>query len=394
MNKKILITAMTAFTLVLTACGGSGNANSGSKTVSTKEEAEAMTKEFFEGFLDDEQIKMATYSNEKIVSTVTKDGDKMHIVMNEAGYDYYCFVENGEKYVITDTRAVMKDEATYDMSQDMINMVLSLNVTGQFEADNPDAKYTASNKDGNELNLQVTGKNEGQEYMITTTSKKENGKVTEIISEIASGDQKYSSNYKFTYGESVVLPEYTMPKAYDNLPHVDSPYQIYGEIIDKHAIDEMFSHTVMNNVLVVIDEVAGRHLQFSSLLDDETVEEYNKLDFMAEDYEQQVRDFLYYIEIDDCIDFTDELIPQEQLDGYYGKQVKDLLADGFEVTGYSFFEDHNIIYADKDMMTYRVDVDVPFDFDVDGEYDYDAFNEFTIEQVQFDSPEPAILPMQ
>lgn len=390
MKRKNLFLFMiiTLLVLSLTAC------NSG-KTVKTKQEVKQMAEAFYEDLLKADNYKMSTYSGGELVSAFTKDQDKMHVETfdPEYGYDYYLFIKDGTKYIITDDGTLMEDESMYSFSIDTLSIALQMGVLGYFDVEDDTMSYTAVQKDDNNLNVIITGKDEGNDYTITNTGKKEDNKVTYIMNEIKYGEETIATEYQFSYDEHIELPEYTVPKTYNNLPHVDSPYKTFGEIINKLSPDETLFYSVINDTLIVIDEYNNRHYQFSSKVSQEFINEYGNLDFMADDYEQQAYKLLYDLPIEDCIDFTDELISQDELNNYVGKTIGDLITDKFEINGYVFSEDTSIVYALKDMMTYKIEVEPSDGFDFDGEHEYYDFYDFVIKSMIFEMPEYAILPM-
>ena len=382
--KKTLFILIMILMLILTGC-------SGSKTVKTKDETKKLSEEFYNDLLNEENISMTSYYNGEKTSVFKKDGDKMYV--DNGMYDYYLFMKDGKKYLIADDRTLFEDEAMYDMSLDTIPLVLQMQILGYFDIEDDSLSFEASNKD-NELVTTIKGKSDGVDFTVTTTGKKQEDKVTNISSETKIDDTTYSTQFDFTYGDIIELPEYKEIKTYDNMPHVDSPYETFGQIYDKYTEDDYIAPMMYDNELFEIGEVDGRHYQFSSILDQEIVDKYFELDFSSEDYETQVYNLLKDIEIQDCIDFTDEILNSEQLNTYMGKKVEDLISEDFEVNGYSFFEDHNYIYASKDYMTYQLSVEIPDGFDTDSDFDYEDLNEFIIKEMIFSNIEYAALPMR
>ena len=387
-RKSIIIFLILILVLTFTSC-------SSDKKVKTKADAKRMAVNFYGALLNADKIKMSTYNSGELLNIFTKDNDKMHveIIDPEYGYDYYLFKKDGVKYLIADDKTLFEDEAMYDMSNETINNAINFSVLAYFDIEDDSFKYTAVERE-NELELTIKGKFEDSEYLINNIGKKENGVVTSIVNNITYGEETLNSEYLFEYDQHIELPEYSIPKRYDNLPHVDSPYERYADIIYNLDYDEELFYSIMDDKLLVIDEVDGRHYQFSSSIDQEIINTYNNLDFFADDYNQQIYDLISDIEIEDCIDFTDEILNSEQLSTYTNKTIQNIINDGFEVNGYSFFEDHNCIYLMKDSMTYKADVILPDSFNPDAEFEYDAFNDFIINDIKFDNPEYSILPMR
>ena len=393
--KRIVVIMIIAVMMIATACGGNSGAAGDTKTVTSKEEVKELAEAFYAPLKEADNYKMSSYFNDELISILTKDQDKMHVEYTdeEYGYDYFLFMQDGKKYVITDDRSLFEDEATYDLSADNINMTLDMGIFAYLDADIEGMSYSATMTGDSELVTTIQGESEGSKFTFTTTGKKENNEIVELISEIKSEEETYVTKYQFTYGEHVDLPEYTVPKSYDNLPHVDSPYETFGEIIEKIGEDGYLNYYFFDNQLIVIDEKDGRHYQLSSNVDQDIVDQYNELDFMSDDYEKQVNELISGIKIDDCIDFTDELLSQEDFETYIGSTISKMTDDGFEIMGYGFMEDDNTIFVSKDYMSYRVNVELPDGVDPNGEFEYDEFGEFLITGVEFDNVESAALPM-
>ena len=374
--------------LFMVACGGT-------KSITNREEIKTLADEFYKDLETADPITMDSYSDGKLVTTFMKDGEKMYTNQVEAGYDYYMFIKEGTKYLISDDRTLMEDESMYDMSIDTIHNMVLMNVTGYLEQDIDGVTYSATKNGEDELAITVNVKSEeGAEYTISSVGKKENGKVTSISSEMKDGEQAYVSEYKFKYDEHIELPEYKEPVTYNDMPHVDSPYKTFGDIIKTVNEEEDLMYLFYEKQLIVIDSVNGKHYQFSTVVDDETYNAYNELDVMEDDYQQKVYQLIENIEIEDCIDFTDAVLTKEELDAYIGKTIGDMVNDGFEVSGYSFYEESNTVYTNKDLLGYKVDVALEEGFDPDSEFEYEDLYGCTVKGIEFVEPEYTALPMK
>lgn len=386
-KKTINILMILLLALTMASC-------SRTKTVTDRKKAREMVEAFYDGLTQADPVTMASYSDGELMTVLTKDQDMIHVHTEYDGYDVYSFVKDGKRYTIADDGNLYEDDSTYGFYADSIDMMLKMNVTGYFDVEDDSLSFTATQKNDSEMELTIKGQQDGNEVAISSLGTKKDGKVSSIVCEIRSGETAYLSEFRFTYDEHIVLPEYTVPKTYDNMPHVESPYTTYREVIDELAEDESLFYMFAEDKLFVISEKDGRHYQLSSVVSQDLVDAFNALDFFAEDYDNQVYDLIGDLEIEDCIDFTDELVSQDELDGYSGKQVSDLLNDGFEINGYSFWEDSGFVLAQKDLMNYRFYVELPEGFDAGGEFEYDAFNDFFIQSGTFSDVEYAALPMR
>ena len=150
----------------------------------------------------------------------------------------------------------------------------------------------------------------------------------------------------------------------------------------------------MENELVVMADKDGKYYQLSTIVDQDIVDQYDALDFMSDDYETKVNELISAIEVEDCIDFTDELLSKSDIDAYIGNEVSKMVDGGFEIMGYSFWEDNNFVFASRDYMSYMLQVDLPEGFDPDAEFEYEDLGVCIVKGIEFDSVEPAALPMR
>ena len=389
MKKKIMMIVL-ALMLVLSGCAKQSDST---KTYSTKEEVQQVSEAFYSQLYEADSFKMESYYDDTLSSVYQKDGDRMYINYPDA-YDYYLLMEDGVKYVITDDRTLLEDEYTYDFGAETIDMLLQMNILGYLGLDDDSISYSAVATGDEQLVTTVTTEYEGSQFETNITGKKTEGKITEITAEVKYGESTSLSKYIFTYDQHIELPEYTVNKTYNNMPHVESPFKTFGEIIERLSEDDYLFYTFMDDQLIVMSDKDGRYYQFSSTVSDELMDTYDSLDFMAEDYDSQLYALLSDVEIEDCIDYTDELIPQDELDSYVSKTLSTMLADGFEVDGYSIWEDDCQLYVEKDYMTYRIEAEIPEGFDSEADLDYESFDDFIIRSVVFDSPQYSALPMR
>ena len=384
MTKKISFLLCVLLMFSLCAC-------SSNKPITDKAEAQKAVESFYAGLVDADPITMDTYYQNELSTSLTRDGDMLEVYNAYDDSTFYSFVEDGTRYIITTSGDVLEDESTYAFYADSIDLTLQMTALGYFNLEDDSVSYTVTPHGDDELEFVVEMKSDEGTATTKTIGKKENGKIVNIVSEIKQGDASSAVEYKFNYDKRIELPAYTMPKTYTNLPHVESPYKTYGEIIDKLGEEDSLSYMLTETELIVIDEYEDRHYQFSSAINQDLVDAYNAIEF-DDDYGQKVYDLFRDIEIEDCIDFTDEILSEEQLSGY--KTVQDLMDDGFEINGYGFGEDSNIIYADKDGMNYMITVIPTEGFDPEGEYEYDDFGDFEITHIEFNELEHYVLPLR
>ena len=388
--KKNIFIIFAVLMLLLSGCS-----NSGEKTVKTREEVKEMVEEFYKDLSNENPITMKSYFNDELLTEYIKDQDKMYVKQEEAAYDFYMFIEDGVKYLIADDRTLFEDESMYDMYSDTINMTLDMNVKGFLDVEDESVSFSATNKNDKELTLLVSAKDEQGTYEVNTVGKKnDDGKIVEILSTTTSGDQTYNMKYEFSYEDNIVLPEYTKPISYNDMPHVESSYKTFGEIINKYDEENSPMFLFSDNELIMIDSLDGRHYQYSSVVSQDILDAYESIDFMADDSNKQVNNLLSDIEIEDCIDFSDVILSQDVLASYEGKTIGELVEEGFEINGYGISEEASNISLSKDLLTYGAEVTPNEGFDTSAEFEYEDLYGFIIKSVEFEVPDYAALPMR
>ena len=385
MKKGKILSVLLILVMLLASCNSMN-------TVYSKEKVQKLTEEFYAQLENADGFTMKTYDGGQLFSIFTKDRDKYHVEY-PGSYDYYCFIKDGRKYTIADDGTLFEEDTTYDMSADMISSLLQIRIYGYFEVEDELLSFMAFPKD-NELVTSVSGKYEGTDYTITTTGIKDNGRISSITIETDHGDGIRVNYYEFEYGKHVELPEYTEPKVPEGIAHVESPYKTYSEIIEKLNEKDVFTYVLSGDQFAVVAEKDGRYYQFSSTVGQDLIGELTSLDIFDEQYEKQLTDLMSNVEIEDCIDFTSEIKSDEELSAYAGKKMRDLIADGYKISGYSFFGDDNYISADNGLITYVFEVDLPEGFDSNSEFEYSDLDECTVKSGTFDSVQLSAFPIK
>ncbi len=409
----LLVAFILVFSMLLTACGAgdadggsSGNADETIQTAETKAEVRDMVNAFYEGVLTADPVSMTSSYNGEQGTVFTKDGDKVYLRDDTNDITYYMFVEDGTKYFIGDGETAYEDELMYDFMANTIETTLAIYVTGIVNSEDDEADealtYSATKTDRtvdggaeSELVYVITGSQDGQTVTLTVSGKAlADGRVSEVSYRAESGEETYEVGLKFEYdGVSVELPEYTIEgstaREYD---YVESPYKTFQELIDTLDEDEQLYYSFIDNTLYAAGEKDGRYYQFSAEVSSEERAAYDALDFFSDDYEEQVYGIIGKIAIEDCVDFTDGIMPQDELDSFVGKTVADIIDAGFESSGWSIFEDEAYLFFSKDLMGYKAKVTISDGFDVESDFEFEDMYGFAVEQFDFDSPET--LPIQ
>ena len=367
--------------------------------VTGKEECKKLVDEFYKGLAESDPVRMTVSTNGQVASILTKDGDKM--MVEEKSYDsiFYLFKENDKTYYMTEGSAPSEDSFTYEMYAESINMAMMMFVTGYFEIEEEDGlEYSAAQTEENGttvLAVTVKGKTEqGTDAVVTTTGTKANDKVSKFVVQIQNGDTKGEYTYEFAYDVSVTLPEYEIKDMSKFYKHIDSPYATVEDVITALGNEEDLYYLVYGDTILVLLEENGRQLQMIAPFAEADYEAYDALDFMADDYNQKALEIVRKQAITDCVDYTDALVPQEELDGYVGQKGTALLENGFEGTGYGIMEDKGELTFAKDGFEYNAEIKVPENFDFDAEHEFDDFTDCEILSIKYETPGFDVLPMQ
>lgn len=393
--KRMIMLALSAG-LVLAGCGASGGKQI--TTVETREEAKELSDEFYAGLAEADPIMMTSYMNGEKTTIFTKDGEKMYsqdLVNNTA---FYLFKENGKAYYMNEGEDPMKEDFAYDLYAESVNTALTMFVTGFLEGNGEGADQLAYKAvltaDGptSELSTSITGESEGKTSTYTVTGTKTDGKVTSIS--VRQNDEPEMFRYEFAYDVSVDLPEYTIHDITQSYKHTDSPYETVEEVIAQLGENEDLNYTIYNDRLLVITQKDGRWLQLVAQFSEEDMAEVDALDVFADDYDTKKLEIVRRQTFNDCVDFTDALPAQEELDGFVGKTVGDVVNAGYEGNGWGISEEESHASFEKELMEYDAKITLPEGFDADAEFEFDDLSDAVIEEMHFTGPSMAALPME
>ncbi len=432
MKKKRISAVVLALVMVLAmalpgcagksedAASGGGSAGSAksaqseeketSVTAETKEDAKKLAEDFYGSLATANPVTMTTYFDGEETSVFMADGDTMFLGSEEADLAYYLFIEDGKKYFIGDDETAYEDEYMYDMFAESMKSTIDMFVMGYYEAEEDDAalQFSATRTDKtvggvttSKLVTVITGEDDGKAMTLTLTGTAENGAVSDIIYELDDGEEKQTAEFKISYDSvSIELPEYTIGESYGeygaNLEgeHVPSPYQTLGELMATLDEDESLFYTMGDGVVYAVGEKDGRQYQFTAAISEEDQKTYYELDFFSESYEEDVDAILAKLTVDDCVDFTDCIVPQSELDAFVGQTAGDLVNAGYELTGWSVYEGSAVLSFSKDYMEYEAEAEPTPGFDENSEFEGEDLYGFTIKTLRFNAPEYAALPIQ
>lgn len=413
----IFLTLAMVLAAALSGCGSSsgdggtkdGGAKDGGKettvTAETKEDAKALADAFYAEVLNANPVSMTFYSDGSLLSEFKKSGDTFSSGSPDMDVPYYGFIEDGVKYMIYDGETAFADESIYDMTAGSMKLMLDMFVTGYYNADDGALQFSATRTDDagtSKLVTVITGENEGQATTITVTGTAENGAVSDILCKIESGEETGNYELKFSYDDvSVELPAYTIGESdggYGGVAiegtHVDSPIKTLGELIATLGEDENLFCLVEDGHAYAVGERDGRQYQFAATLSTEDQEALDALDFFSDTYDQDREAILARQIVDDCIDFTDVLVPQSELDTFAGKTVEDVVDAGYELTGWMISDGYAEVTFEKDYMDYNAQVTPTEGFDPDSEFENEDLYGFTVTELRFSEPEYVALPIR
>ncbi|MBO4358306.1 MAG: hypothetical protein J5796_00735 [Erysipelotrichaceae bacterium] len=386
--KKIMIVMMIVS--VLTACSG-GN----TRKADNVQDARALADEFFASLADQDRYVATEKTKGEVYSIMTVDGDKVWITYPgmEEGSDVYLFVDNGLKYIMYEDDVPYQDDDLYDMfnSVSTIGMEMYIDALLSDETGEIKTNTTLTEKDDSkELVVKATMPSEDGDYTLTLTAKQEGGKLLNYVFNAEAGEETYNDEVTYEYGDDirVDLPDYEIkvPRVYT---HVESPYATIGDVMNKVGEDN-FSSMVMDGVLYSVVDM----LQVSAPMSDDVAAAYDELDIFDEDYQSKLKDLIRDLAIDDCVDFSEYVLKDEDFAGYIGGSVGSMVSDGFEENGWSVWEEGSVIWIEKDGMVYEADIELPEGFDAESEFDFSDLYDATVKSVRFSEMSYAEMPLQ
>ena len=168
-------------------------------------------------------------------------------------------------------------------------------------------------------------------------------------------------------------------------PDANSPFATIGEAVDKLGRDNVFYQRI-NDKAYIYCFVNEKHYQLTGDLGTEKQEQIDKLDVFANDYEDKVYEVFSDVVITDTLELDKYIESKEVLDSFIGKSVSDLETAGFNLNGWSVWDDVNIVFADKNDMDYNVSIVLPEGFDPEEEFTIDDLKPAIIEKIEFNQP--------
>ena len=395
MKRKLLIGILLLCMLMSGCSGKKEDVTKASDWNGTVELIDA----FLEGMEEPDKCVLTLYTNEELVSESTYDGDTIAIHYNDPTYpDTYMYEENGVRYTYMDAEGYepFEDDFGFEITK-MIgkNYLLTFldSIKSEEFKDLPfEATLTKSQADGKERKvLNIVIKSEEDNATATLEGVVEGNRLMSY-SHVEEKDGEKTTDMKgtFTYNEDVTIaiPEHQV-KEKPVYNHVESPYATIGDVIDAVG-EEMFSSLNTGEYLYAIVDM----MQVRAYIDEELSTKLSELDFMDDDYTEKFNSLIRDLVIDDCVDFSNYVLTQEEMNAYVGRNVSDLTNEGFETNGYSIWEEGCNIWVEKDGIEYELNVKLPDDFDYEADFEYSDFDVAVINTMKFNTLSMSLMPLE
>lgn len=125
------------------------------------------------------------------------------------------------------------------------------------------------------------------------------------------------------------------------------------------------------------------HLVVTAPLSKAQVNSYDKLDVLADNYEDQQRKFMAGITDMNIIDVSDQEPSQDDLDAYIGRTFGDLESDGFENSGYYQSDNNVVFFYDGDIFTVEITPEAVIAIDDMDDYSVNDLRALKIGSIEF-----------
>ncbi len=145
-----------------------------------------------------------------------------------------------------------------------------------------------------------------------------------------------------------------------------STFKTLGDILAVTAIDQYSYNEEKYAGVFQIGETYYRVLAESS---QEIWDGLNAIDFFDEDRDEKTAELLGPLEIEKIDDLTAAMPSQDELAGYAGKTGQDLIDEGFETNGWSFYDEDPLYFMVCGDYEYDVTMNGPVDIDPNEEVD-------------------------
>ena len=209
-KRKILLTIFL-FTIMLTVSGCGGSATSSKSRNGCRKIAE----EFFENVEDSDPVTMLGLKDGKANTIYMRSGDNMYINDIAFGLEYYLFIEDGKKCVLTGSGEVYEDDFNYQLYMDTAGNTVNQYVLNNYDKDafgeKAKVKYSAGvtngiagNESASMIFLTFDCVNENERSLVEITGISDGGVVKEIDYKLTSDAYTMDMVFIFTYDDFTI----------------------------------------------------------------------------------------------------------------------------------------------------------------------------------------------
>lgn len=213
-KRKILLTVFLV-TVMLTVSGCGSKTSSKSRSGCRK-----IAEEFFKNVEDSDPVTMLGLKDGKANTIYMRSGDNMYINDIAFGLEYYLFIEDGKKCVLTNGGEVYEDDFNYQLYMDTAGNTVNQFVLNNYDKDafgeGSKVKYTANvtngiagNETASMIFLTFDCVNGDEKSTLEVTGISDGGIVKEIDYKLTSSAYTQDMVFIFTYDEFTIdIPEH------------------------------------------------------------------------------------------------------------------------------------------------------------------------------------------
>ena len=146
----------------------------------------------------------------------------------------------------------------------------------------------------------------------------------------------------------------------------DTDMSTLGDYLDLGAENGLSSYSSERYVYgYVLDGVPVR---VTAEMTEEIYDALWDLEF-DDDYDKNFRALIEDLPVVSVENLSDEMISQEELDAFVGMKGKDVLAQGFNLNGYSYSDEETLFFMENGLFDYTFEFEEIIEDDVDDPYD-------------------------